>query len=50
MTELYGEKWLFNQFSSEQTIDCQILHTVLYISGERLEEKIEVDPFWEWKS
>ena len=28
---------------SEQTIYYQILHTVWYISGERLKEKIEVD-------
>ena len=30
-------------------IYCQILHTVRYISGERLKEKIEVDQSWEWK-
>ena len=44
-----GSEKLFNQLSSEQTIYCQILHTVWYISGERLEEKIEVDHSWEWK-
>ena len=47
MIEWCSEKWLFNQLSSEQTIYCQILHTVWYISGERLKEKIEVDHSWE---
>ena len=46
MIEWCSEKWLFNQLSSEQTIYC---HTVWYISGERLKEKIEVDHSWEWK-
>ena len=36
-------------FQSTFTIYCQILHTVWYISGERLKEKIEVDHSWEWK-
>ena len=44
-----SEKWLFNQLSFEQTIYCQILHTVWFISGERLKEKIEVDHSWELK-
>ena len=43
MIEWCSEKWLFNQLSSEQTIYCQILYTVWYLSGERLKEKIEVD-------
>ena len=43
MMEWWSEKWLFNQLSSEQAIRCQILHTLWYISGERLKEKIEVD-------
>ena len=47
--EWCSEKWLFNQLPSEQTIYCQVLHTVWYISGERLKEKIEVDHSWEWK-
>ena len=47
--EWCSEKWLFNQLSSEQTIYCQILHTVWYISGERLKEKIEVDHSWQWR-
>ena len=38
---------MFNQLSFEQTIKCQILHTVSHISGERLKEKIEVDHSWE---
>ena len=46
MIEWCSEKWLFNQLSSEQTIYCQILHAVWYISGERLKEKIEVDHWW----
>ena len=49
MIEWCSEKWLFNQLSPEHTICCQILHTVWYISGERLKEKIEVDHSWEWK-
>ena len=44
-----SEKLLFNQLSSEQTIYCEVLHTVWYISGESLKEKIEVDHSWEWK-
>ena len=43
MIEWCSEKWLFNQLSFEQTIYCQILHTIWYISGERLKEKIEID-------
>ena len=49
MIEWRSEKRLFNQLSSEQTIYCQILHTVWYISGKRLKEKIEVDHSCEWK-
>ena len=49
MIKWCSEKWLFNQLSSEQTIYSQILHTVWYISGERLKEKIEVDHSWEWQ-
>ena len=47
MIEWCSEKWLFNQLSFEQTIKCQILHTVSHISGERLKEKIDVDHSWE---
>ena len=49
MIEWCSEKLLFSQLSSEQTIYCQILHTVWYISGERLKEKIMADHSWEWK-
>ena len=40
MIEWCSEKLLFNQLSHEQTIYCQIPHTVWYISGERLKEKL----------
>ena len=46
MIEWRSEKWLFIQLSSEQTIYWEILHTVWYISGERLKEKPEVDHSW----
>ena len=46
MIQWCSEKLLFNQLSSEQTIHCQILHTVWYISGERLKQEIEVDHSW----
>ena len=38
--------------SSEQAaLKCQVLHTVWYISGKRLEEKIMAEhSAWEWKS
>ena len=38
MIEWCHEKWLFSQLSSEQTTYWQVLHTVWYISGERLKE------------
>ena len=43
MYEWCSENWQFNQLSSEQAIKCQVLHTVWYISGERLKEKIMAD-------
>ena len=49
MYEWCSERWLFYQLSSEQAIKYQVLHTVWYISGERLKE-IEVAHSWEWKS
>ena len=48
-SERVKEGTLFSQLSSEQTIYCQILHTVHDItSGERLKEKIKVDHSSEW--
>ena len=49
MYEWCNENWRFNQLSTKQAIKCQILHTVWYIFGERLKEKIMADHSWEWK-
>ena len=49
MYEWCSENWQFNQLSSEQAIKCQVLHTVWYISGEKLKEKIMADNSLEWK-
>ena len=32
----YSEKWWLNQLASEQPFRCQVLHTVLHISGQKL--------------